>query len=123
MIKIYLIYQDKIINYKMNVNNQINYNQKANNYYAVSGITKDSIFDVLCENCFDILGHPKVNSLYSEILGYYCIKDGRLDSYFKKMQTKYGSVKLKTVMNEEEKGIYNRLCTCGRCRKCLSNYN
>ena len=50
------------------------------------------------------------------------MEEGRIDSYFKKMQNKYGKMKLKSVMSIEEKNIYNRLCTCGRCRKCLSNY-
>ena len=101
---------------------QNNYNHIQNTNSIDSGITKDSIFDVLCENCYDILGHPYRNSSYSQILWYYRIPDGRIDSYFKKMQNKYGKMKLKSVMSIEEKNIYNRLCTCGRCRKCLSNY-
>ena len=101
---------------------QNNYNQIQNTNSIDSGITKDSIFDVLCENCYDILGRPHRNQLYSETLGYYCLPDGRLQTFFKKMQNKYGKMKLKTLMSIEEKNIYNRLCTCGRCRKCLSKY-
>ena len=101
---------------------QNNYNQIQNTNSIDSGITKDSIFDVLCENCYDILGHPKGNYSYSVTLGYYCLSEGRLTTYFRKMQNKYGKAKLKLVMTNEEKNIYNRLCTCGRCRKCLSNY-
>ena len=79
-------------------------------------------FDVLCENCYDILGHPSGNWMYSEQLGYYSMKNGRLNSYFNKMNEKYLKKKLKFAMNSNEKAIYNRLCTCGVCRKCLSNY-
>ena len=40
---------------------QNNYNQIQNTNSIDSGITKDSIFDVLCENCYDILGRPHRN--------------------------------------------------------------
>ena len=101
---------------------QNNYTQIQNINSIDRGITKDSIFDVLWENCYDILGRPYRKSIYSETLGYYSLPDGRLQRFFKKMQNKYGKMKLKSVMSIEEKNIYNRLCTCGRCRKCLSNY-
>ena len=61
---------------------QNNYNHIQNTNSIDSGITKDSIFDVLCENCYDILGHPYRNSSYSQILGYYCIPDGRRKNRF-----------------------------------------
>ena len=109
-------------NFQSNNYNQINYNQLQNNNPLGMNALNNSIFDVLCENCYDILGHPKGNYSYSVTLGYYCLSEGRLTTYFRKMQNKYGQAKLKLVMTNEEKNIYNRLCTCGRCRKCLSNY-
>ncbi len=105
--------------------NQINYNpnQMPNyNIHSMISSKTNSKFDVLCENCFDILGQPSGSYLYSVTLGYYNLKNGRLDSYFKKICKKYEGLRLKYVMNFEEKKIYNRLCTCGRCGKCLSNY-
>ena len=62
------------------------------------------IFDVL-RNCYDILGHPRGNNSYRETLGYYCLAEERLITYFKKMQNKCGKAKLKLVMTKEEKNI------------------
>ncbi len=116
------------MNSNNNINNlhQINYKQihmTENNAHSMIPSNTKSKFDVLCENCYDILGQPSGYDLYSEKLGYYNLKNGRLHSYFKKMDKKYGGEKLKNVMSFEEKKIYNRLCTCGRCGKCLSNYS